>query len=147
MSFLKNLFKVAAAIAAIGVAAAAILEILDRRKARQEEMDEYILGDDESACAAGPADEEYLDQDFQEWSSLDEKAVVEVSFLTKKDDAAKFQEALAHAGCSSNYDDQTSILDIIIAGPKDREDLEGIENALKEAMKETDSTYLGFAFQ
>lgn len=150
MKSLKTLCKCLAALAAIAGAAYLLWQWFERHQERQDELDAYLMDEDEpedEIPQAVVADEEYLDQDFQEWSSIPENESVTVSFLVDPSAAYVFQKNLAESGYSSNYDKQTRILETVLNGPKSREEIEEFENLLKELLGSTESTYLGFAFE
>lgn len=148
MKFLKLLTALAAAAAAFAVC----LAIIGRKKRKEEEMDEldaYLMGDDESpeVTTVVEASDEAMDKDFEEWDSLGEGVVVKVTFRANPHAVAQFQEAMAKTGCSSNYEGKTELLDILITGPRSREELDEIAGALDTVSRSTDSQYLGFAFE
>lgn len=103
--------------------------------------------EDEVPAAYPAGDEEYLDQDLGEWNELDDEAAVTLSFLVDPSKAEEFQKALADAGYSSTYENDTKVLDAIIRGPKDRKEIEEFDELLKSLLVSTNSTYLGFAFE
>lgn len=149
---MKNFIKLLTVLAALAAAAAAFLAWYGRCKRREEEMDElddYLMNDDEGhpdleIAAAVP--EDALERDFEEWDSLSEGVTVTVSFHIASNEVKTFQEVMAHSGCSSHYDGSACILDVELTGPQDREDLQHIAESFEEAMKAAHATYLGFTF-
>ncbi len=126
------------AIASICAIAGLICHWLERCKAKRYELDAYLSQDG--------TDEEYLDQDFQEWTSVPQGESVLVSFLMDPTQAALFQEILAQKGFSSTYDSNTNVLEAELTGPKDLEEIHEFEVVLRALLVETNCTYLGFAF-
>lgn len=151
MKAFKTILKIVAALAAIAGVAAVIYTLLERRNRRMDELDAYLMDDDDehdvSVAQEAAGDEEYLDQDFKEWDSINPDESVAVSFLVDPAAAEVFQQKLAETGYSSNYDKETRILETVLNGPKDKEEISEFEEVLKELLSTTDSTYLGFAFE
>lgn len=150
MKSLKTILKWVAVLAAIAGAAYALWHWFERRDEELDELDDYLMSDDEAEDEipqAIEADEEYLDQDFQEWTSIPDGESITVSFLVNPSTAYIFQKALAETGYSSNYDKETRILETVLNGPKNREEIAEFEKLLKELLSTTESTYLGFAFE
>lgn len=138
------------AIASIFAIAGLICYWLERCKAKRNELDAYLSQDGSNEeiqkVASAIADEEYLDQDFQEWTSVPQGESVLVSFLMDPTQAALFQEILAQKGFSSTYDSNTNVLEAELTGPKDLEEIHEFEVVLRALLVETNCTYLGFAF-
>lgn len=154
MKTLEKVLKVLAAFAAIAAACYAIYRLIEKRNAKMDELDAYLMDneadedtEDEVPTAYPAGDEEYLDQDLGEWNELDDDAAVTLSFLVDPSKAEEFQKALADAGYSSTYENDTKVLDAMIRGPKDRKEIEEFDELLKSLLVSTNSTYLGFAFE
>ncbi len=153
MKTLEKVLKVLAALAAIAGAVVVILRLIERRNARMDELDAYLMdneadeGEDEVPTAYAVGDEEYLDQDLGEWNELSDDAAVTLSFLVDPANAEEFQKELAEAGYSSTYEKETKVLDAVIHGPKDRAEIEDFDQLLKKLLVSTNATYLGFAFE
>lgn len=154
MKTLEKVLKFLAALAAIAGACYAIYRLIEKRNAKMDELDAYLMDneadedtEDEVPAAYPAGDEEYLDQDLGEWNELDDEAAVTLSFLVDTSKAEEFQKALADAGYSSTYENDTKVLDAIIRGPKDRKEIEEFDELLKSLLVSTNSTYLGFAFE
>lgn len=144
--------KVLTALAACTAAAAAVLAVIGHQKRKEEEMDEldaYLMNDNEGpeVHTVFEAGEDAMEKDFEEWDSLGEDVTVKVTFHAAPEAVASFQEAMAQSGCSSDYDGSTGLLDIMIKGPKSREELADIDHALQKVAQSTGSSYLGFAFE
>ncbi|MEY8309755.1 hypothetical protein AAK899_09580 [Erysipelotrichaceae bacterium 51-3] len=154
MKALEKVLKVLAAFAAIAAACYAIYRLIEKHNAKMDELDAYLMDneadedtEDEVPTAYPAGDEEYLDQDLGEWNELDDDAAVTLSFLVDPSKAEEFQKALADAGYSSTYENDTKVLDAMIRGPKDRKEIEEFDELLKSLLVSTNSTYLGFAFE
>lgn len=154
MKALEKVLKVLAAFAAIAAACYAIYRLIEKHNAKMDELDAYLMDneadedtEDEVPTAYPAGDEEYLDQDLGEWNELDDDAAVTLSFLVDPSKAEEFQKALADAGYSSTYENDTKVLDAMIRGPKDRKEIEEFDELLKSLLVITNSTYLGFAFE
>lgn len=154
MKALEKVLKVLAAFAAIAAACYAIYRLIEKHNAKMDELDAYLMDneadedtEDEVPTAYPAGDEEYLDQDLGEWNELDDDAAVILSFLVDPSKAEEFQKALADAGYSSTYENDTKVLDAMIRGPKDRKEIEEFDELLKSLLVSTNSTYLGFAFE
>lgn len=149
MKGLEKLLKAIAVLAVIAGVLVVVLRFLEKRREKMDELDAYLMDDDESdvPTAAAVSDEEYLDQDLGEWDSLDDRASVVLSFLVTPAKAEDFQKQLADEGYSSNYDQETQILETVLHGPKSRQEIEEFEIVLKNLLLSTNSTYLGFAFE
>lgn len=149
MKGLEKLLKAIAVLAVIAGVLVVVLRFLEKRREKMDELDAYLMDDDESdvPTAAAVSDEEYLDQDLGEWDSLDDRASVVLSFLVTPGKVEDFQKQLADEGYSSNYDQETQILETVLHGPKSRQEIEEFEIVLKNLLLSTNSTYLGFAFE
>lgn len=154
MKFLERLLKLAAALMAIAGAVTAILYFFERRQDRLEDLEAYLMDDDDPEADDEPekpvelivADGVYLDQDLDEWDELDEAAAVDLAFLVSPEQVEVFQHGLADAGYSSDYNPETSTLEAYVSGPRDREEIQALDDLLKQLLATTNSTYLGFAF-
>lgn len=153
MKFLERLLKLAAALMAIAGAVTAILYFFERRQDRLEDLEAYLMDDDpeaddepEKPVELIVADGVYLDQDLDEWDELDEAAAVDLAFLVSPEQVEVFQHGLADAGYSSDYNPETSTLEAYVSGPRDREEIQALDDLLKQLLATTNSTYLGFAF-
>lgn len=154
MKFLERLLKLAAALMAIAGAVTAILYFFERRQDRLEDLEAYLMDDDDPEADDEPekpvepivADGVYLDQDLDEWDELDEATAVDLAFLVSPEQVEVFQHGLADAGYSSDYNPETSTLEAYVSGPRDREEIQALDDLLKQLLATTNSTYLGFAF-
>lgn len=150
MKSLDRLYKCLLAIAGLLAVVGVLCYWIERCKAKRNALDAYLSQDSSSEemqkVASAIADEEYLDQDFQEWTSVPQGESVIVSFLMDPTQASLFQEVLAKRGFSSTYDSNTNVLEAELTGPKDIEEIHEFEAVLRALLVETNCTYLGFAF-
>ncbi len=149
MKVFEKLLKAIALLALIAGVLVIVLRLFEKKREKMDELDAYLMNDDDTdvPAAASASDEEDLDQDLGEWNSLDERASVVLSVLVDPAKAEGFQKELADEGYSSNYDKETQILETVLHGPKDRQEIEEFEVVLKNLLLSTGSTYLGFAFE
>lgn len=141
---LAALAVAAAALAALGLA----LEWIRRKDAQMDELDAYLQQEEENDVpVAVLADADYMEQDLDEWDSLNEEQSVQVTLFSNPVQAESIQKDLADIGYSSHYDPESFLLDIEVKGPKTREEISALEKLLKKVLQETDCTYLGFAFE
>lgn len=149
MKSFDRIYKCLITLAAILGALALIYHWYERCKNKRDELDAYLRDDSKDEVqkvASVVADEEYLDQDFQEWTSIANGESVIVSFLMDPSQASLFQEVLAQRGFSSVYDSDTNVLEAELAGPKNLDEIHEFEATLRALLIETQCTYLGFAF-
>lgn len=143
-----TLKKVICWITVLAAAAAVLYELkkwLDRRK---DEIDSYLMGDtdDEQAFFVHTGDSSLVG-DIEEWKDLSASDRISLSFLVNPDKAKAFQEAMAKAGCSSTYDDEFHILDVMLSGPMDGAELKELAEEINTAYQAADAVYEGFAFE
>lgn len=149
MNFLKKLLQVLAALAAIAAAAAAILRLIELHNEKMDELDAYLTNDPEDdveQSGAMDAGEDYVEQDLEEWNHLGDDQNVELSLMMDPAFVEKAQDELAAQGYSSNYDQDSKILDIQISGPRDHQEIIDLEDLIKTLLAQSNGTYLGFAF-
>lgn len=143
--FLQFLLILAAAAAAI----VALLEILRRKDRQMDEMDAYLMNedDDEIPQVVCAQPDEYLEQDLEEWKSLGFDQAVEVSFRLPSDEIHPFVDQIEEAGYPAFSYPDTGVVDVLVAGPKDQTEISALETVLRDAMKRTEGKYLGFAYR
>lgn len=144
-SFIGKLIALLAVIAALLAVLYKLKQWQDRRK---EEIDAYLLENpEEDQVFFVHTSDDNLIGDINEWKDLAASDRISLSFLVEPDQAKEFQAAMAKAGCSSTYDDEFHILDVMIAGPMDHEELSDLADKINDASKEAKAVYEGFAFE
>lgn len=154
MKFIERLLKLIAALMAIAAAITAILYFFERKEDRLDDLEAYLMDEKEDETGNEPeetaqleaADGVYLDHDLEEWDELDESAAVDLAFLVSPEQIEAFQNGLAEAGYSSDYNAESSTLEAYIRGPLNHEEIQMLAVLLKTLLATTNSTYLGFAF-
>lgn len=155
MKGLERLFKFVSTIAAIAAASMAILYIFRNKKDRLDDLNDYLMGDDEELSIDDQEDEkiqdnnhsdlEYLERDLNCLDELDATKAADLAFLVNPEYLEAFQNTLADAGYSSDYNPDTKMLEMLLTGPTDQEEMHALCHLLDELLTSTKSTYLGFA--
>lgn len=140
--------KVLAFIAVLAAIAAVLYKIQQWLEGRKDEIDAYLMEnpDEEHPFFVHTGDDNLLG-DIEEWKELSGSDRISLSFLADPAKAKAFQETVAKAGCSSTYDDEFHILDVILSGPMDHKELTETAEKISAASKEADAVYEGFAFE
>lgn len=140
--------KILACIAVLAAAAAVLYRIYQWLEGRKDEIDTYLMEnpDEDQAFFVHTGDDNLIG-DIEEWKELAGSDRISLSFLADPAKAKAFQETVAKAGCSSTYDDEFHILDVILSGPMDHKELSETAEKISAASKEADAVYEGFAFE
>lgn len=154
MKSLERLLKIVTSLAAIAAAVMAFFYFFQSKKERIDELNEYLMGDEDEKTAIdsedGPeqySDVEYLEHDMCCLDQLDANQSAELAFLVDPDYLSAFQNTLADAGYSSEYNPDSQMLNMLLSGPTDSQEVAGLSKLLSELITSTHSTYLGFALQ
>lgn len=140
--------KILCVLAAIAAAAAVLYKLNQWLNRRKDEIDAYLMEnpDEDEAFFVHTGDDNLIG-DLEEWKQMSESDRISLSFLTEPAKAKVFQEEMAKAGCSSTYDEEFHILDVILSGPMDHTELKELAEKIVSASKEADAVYEGFAFE
>lgn len=169
MNGFKKFLRIAAAIAAVCAAVGALLYWLERRRGYIEDLDEYLMGEDPELDAeldepttadlekeeeAEKGGLEFLEDDIQVLKtdldlkeSLELGLHVEFSFLVLPNEVADIQQMLAEQGCSSTYDHEGSVLELLLTGPKDDAELDEFFAMLSMLITRYGAEYIGFGLK
>ena len=134
------------AVAGAAIGAAAVVGKLASEKKKDEDLDEFLLPDEneETEYEAVPS----LTKDIQSWQDVQsENFNVEIHFgFENSDSATQFQEALAKEGLSSDYNAEDSIVNVLYSEDTTMEGLNFLAATLEDASIEYEAQYQGFKF-
>lgn len=155
MKGLERLLKIVTSIVAIAAAILAFFYFFQSKKERLDELNDYLMGDDDEESTyddqtedtADCSDIEYLQRDMRCLDQLEANQSAQLAFLVDPDYLTAFQNTLADAGYSSEYNPDSQMLEMLLAGPTDHEEISELGELLSELLTSTHSTYLGFALQ
>lgn len=154
MKGLERLLKIVASLTAIAAAIMAFFYFFQTKKERRDELNEYLMGDDDESTSndqsedsSDSSDIEYLERDMCCLDELEANQSAQLAFLVDPDYLTAFQNTLADAGYSSEYNPDSQMLDMLLTGPTDKEEISALKKLLRELLTSTHSTYLGFALQ
>lgn len=154
MKGLERLLKIVTSLAAIAAAVMAFFYFFQSKKERIDELNEYLMGDEDEETTSESedgedecSDIEYLDHDMCCLDQLDANQSAQLAFLVDPDYLSAFQNTLADAGYSSEYNPDSQMLNMLLSGPTDSQEVAELNKLLSELLTSTHSTYLGFALQ
>ena len=134
------------AVAGAAAGAAAIIGKLASDKKKNEDLDEFLLPEEnnESEYETIPS----LTKDIQSWQDLEAETFnVEIHFGFENSDlATQFQEALAKEGLSSDFNAEDSIVNVLYSEDTTMEGLNFLSATLEDASVEYEAQYQGFKF-